>query len=179
MKEIFDVYKNKLDDFIVSLKAKVKQQPLTSQLLEEIRNEINQWGKNNLNLMFLELKSLIDSKQIDEYKKKTILERAQSLTEYGLYVAPIDLIQQEDTNSKSIYIAGATLLGASILQKLLFKKFKFVNSALLATIAYLVSKSYFSDNQNNTDVVLSYIDDAKEWLSAAFDNIYKTFEELA
>ncbi len=178
MKEIFDVYKNKLDEFIVSLKAKVKQQPLTKQLLEEIRDEINQWGKNNLNLMFLELKSKIESKQIDEEKKKAILERSQSLTEYGLYVAPIDLIQQEDINSKSYYIAGATLISAALLQKLLFKKFKFPTSAFLATIAFFVSKSYLSDDKNKIDVALSYIDDAKEWLDAAFENIYKTFKEL-
>ncbi|OSS41925.1 hypothetical protein DESAMIL20_1478 [Desulfurella amilsii] len=178
MKEIFDVYKDKLNDFIVSLKAKAKQQATTKQLLEEIRNEINQWGKNNLNLMFLELKSTLDSKSIDEEKKELILERAQSLTEYGLYVAPIDLIQQEDTNAKSLYIAGATLVGVSLLQKLLFKKFKFFNSAVLATVALLASKSYFNSNEDNTDVVSSYIDDAKEWLEAAFENIYKTFKEL-
>ncbi|MGE4546710.1 MAG: hypothetical protein AB7E28_02940 [Desulfurella sp.] len=178
MKEIFDVYKNKLNDFIVSLKSKVKQQAINKQLLEEIRNEINQWGKNNLNLMFLELKSTLDSKSIDEEKKKSVLERAQSLTEYGLYVAPIDLIQQEDTNAKSLYIAGGTLVGVSLLQKLLFKKFKFINSAVLATVALLASKSYFNNSKENNDMVLSYIDDAKEWLEAAFENIYKTFKEL-
>jgi len=178
MKEIFDVYKNKLDDFIVSLKSKAKQQAVNKQLLEEIRSEINKWGKNNLNLMFLELKSILDSKSIDEEKKKSILDRAQSLTEYGLYVAPIDLIQQEDTNAKSLYIAGGTLVVASLLQKLLFKKFKFVNSSILATVALLASKSYFNNSKDNNDVVLSYIDDAKEWLEAAFENIYKTFKEL-
>lgn len=178
MKEIFDVYKNKLDDFIVSLKTKVKQQPLSKQLLEDIRIQLNQWGKNNLNLMFLELKSMLDKKVVDEEKKKAVLERAQSLTEYGLYVAPIDLIQQDDTNAKSLYISAATLVGTSIIQKLLFKKFKFLNSTILGVLALLVSKNYFGSDQNTTELALSYIDDAKEWLSAAFENIYKTFKEL-
>lgn len=178
MKEIFDVYKNKLNDFIISLKARVKQQTINKQLLEEIRDEINKWGKNNLNLMYLELKSVLDSKSINEEKKKSVLERAQSLTEYGLYVAPIDLIQQEDANAKSLYIAGGTLVGAFLLQKLLFKRFKFASSTILAAIALLASKSYFTSSKDNTDIVLSYIDDAKEWLEAAFENIYKTFKEL-
>lgn len=178
MKEIFDVYKNKLDDFIVSLKAKVKQQPLSKQLLEDIRTQLNQWGKNNLNLMFLELKSMLDKKVVDEAKKKSVLERAQSLTEYGLYVAPIDLIQQDDTNAKSLYIAATTLVVTSIVQKLLFKKFKFLNSTILGALALFASKNYFGSNQNTAELALSYIDDAKEWLFAAFENIYKTFKEL-
>ncbi len=178
MKEIFDVYKNKLDEFITSLKSTVKQRPLTKQLLEEIRTEINQWGKNNLNLMFLELKSALDSKAVDEEKKESALERAQSLTQYGLYVAPIDLIQQDDTNTKSIYIAISTLVISSIAQKILFKKFKFINSTIFASIALLASKNYFSSNKDTTEVALSYIDDAKDWLLSAFENIYKTFKEL-
>jgi len=179
MKNIFDVYKNKLDEFIVSLKSKIKQQPISKELLEDIRREINQWGKNNLNLMFLELKSALEKKAVNEEKKKNILERAESLTQYGLYVAPIDLIQQDDVNTKSVYVGLGTLIASSIVQKALFKKFKFLNSILIGTVVYIVAKNYFGNNQNTTEVVMSYIDDAKDWLFSAFENIYKTFEELA
>lgn len=179
MKEIFDIYKNKLDNFIVELKSEVKLQSLNKELLENIRIKLNQWGKNNLNLMYMELKSAIEAKSaLDENKKKSVLERASSLTEYGLYVAPIDLIQGEQNNAQSLYIAALTVLGACALQKIIFKKFKFFNSTLLGLLTFAGSSTYFNKYQDNKESVLSYIDDAKEWLLTAFENIYKTFKEL-
>ena len=184
MEGILKNYKEKLNETILDIKAEVEETENIKDRLSEIRDELSKWGKNNLSLMFQELKSYVEKnnpKFIEDNKEKweTILDKAEALTEYGLYVAPIDLIRGEDNTVKSIYVGVGAFVGSVLFTKLAMKKAKFIPS-LLASIIGGTAAYYLLDLNKDDEMkqmLISYIDDAEDWIETAFENMHRIFKD--
>ncbi len=184
MENILDVYKQKLDDIMVDMKSEVNESLDIEDSLNKIRDELSKWGKNNLSLMFQELKNYVEKnnpKFIEENKEKweTMLDKAEALTEYGLYVAPIDLLKGKDSTAKSIYIGAGTFIGGIFFTKLVKKEVKLLPSLLTSLISGIAAYYLLDINKEEEikNMILSYIDDAKDWIETAFENMNRIFKD--
>ncbi len=184
MEKILENYKKKLEEAVVDIESRVKSASNLNEILTDVRDELARWGKEHLSKLYLELKEYVEKNNpefIEKNKEKweTMLERAQALTEYGLYVAPVDLLRSEDNIARAVYVGASALIGALIVSKFLTGKFKIIPSIALSTAggtaAYYLMGSNKDDELRQT--VLSYIKDAKEWIETAFENMYKIFKD--
>ncbi len=184
METILNTYKEKLEEIIEDMKSEVQESIKIDESLNKVRDELSKWGKNNLSLMFQELKEFVEKnnpKFIEDNKEKweTMLDKAEALTEYGLYVAPIDLLRESDNTAKSIYIGAGTFISSIVLTKLATKKPKLLPSLLTSVISGI--GAYFLLNldkdEEKKSMLLSYIDDAKDWIETAFENMYRIFKD--
>ncbi len=184
MEKILQTYRSKLDEIVVDMKSRIKSSSKLDDALVEVRDELARWGKEHLSKLYLELKDYVEKNNpefIEKNKEKweVMLDKAQALTEYGLYVAPIDLLRDEDTLAKSVYVGVGALLGGLILSKIITGKMRLLPSVVLSVgggaASYYLMGSNKEDEIKNT--VLAYIDDAKEWIDTAFENMYKIFKD--
>lgn len=184
MNNILESYKRELEDFIIDTKWKIRKSSNLDKTLESIRDELSQWGKEKLRSMFEELKTYVEKNNpvfIKNNKEKweTILDKSEALTEYGLYVAPIDLFGSEDAVAKAVYVGAGTFIGSIILTKLATKKAGIVQS-LLASILGGVTAYYLFDLNSEEDAkntAINYIDDARDWINTAFENMNRIFKD--
>ncbi len=186
MDKILSEYKEKLEDIIVDMKSEVKESFDINESLNKVRDELSKWGKNNLSLMFQELKGYVEKnnpKFIEENKEKweTMLDKADALTQYGLYVAPIDLLRSSDNTAKSIYVGAGAFVSSIVFTKLAMKKAKFLPSLLTSVISGVAAYYLLDANKDEEmkNMLLSYIDDAKDWIDTAFENMYRIFKDAA
>ncbi len=186
MEKILNAYKEKLEDIIIDMKSEVKESLDIEESLNKVRDELSKWGKNNLSLMFQELKGYVEKnnpKFIEENKEKweTMLDKAEALTEYGLYVAPIDLLRSSDNTAKSIYVGAGALLSSIVFTKFAMKKAKFIPSLLTSVLSGFAAYYLLGMNKDEEmkSMLLGYIDDAKDWIETAFENMHKIFKDAA
>ncbi len=186
MEDILKKYKAMLDDEVVQIKTRIRSSGKVEEELERIRDELARWGKEHLSKLFLELKGLVEKNNPEFIEKnpekwETMLDKAEALTEYGLYVAPVDLLKGEDAASKAIYVGAGALVGSLVLTKVLTGKVRlfpsFVVSLASGGASYYLLNIGKEDEIKNT--VVGYIDDAKEWIETAFENMYKIFKDAA
>lgn len=182
MNSILEKYKSKSNDVIAQIKQKVNSSDNMKDTLENIREELSSWGKENINLLTSELKEYINKNNPDFIAKnkdkwEMILDKAQALSEYGLYVAPIDLLTNNEDVAKATYVGVASFLSSILLTKIVTKKVHFVASVLTSVasgfVAYYMLETKKGDEK---DLIMNYIDDAHEWINTAFENTYKTFQ---
>ena len=184
MEDILNRYKDKLDSVIGELKTKVKFENDVDKILEDVRNELSNWGKDNLKMMLSELKSYVENNNegfIDnnEEKWKTILDKGEALSEYGLYVAPVDLLKESEIPTESIYIGTGAFVGSLLLTKLISKKAKILPSIIVSVLSGFAAYYAFKDvrTERVRESAINYIDDAYDWMSTAFENMYRIFKD--
>jgi hypothetical protein len=185
VEKILETYKTKLNDTIMNIKTKVENTESVSDILDEIRDEIYQNGKTFLKLMFNELKSYVEANKQDfiennKEKWEKILDKAEALSEYGLYVAPIDLIKNNENTTKAAYISAGTFFGSIVFTKLSSKKAKLLSS-LFASIASGAIAYYVLDlnkDEKLKESLNGYIDDAADWMFTALENMYRIFQDV-
>ncbi len=184
MNSILESYKRGLEDFIIDTKWKIRESSDLDKTLESVRDELSQWGKEKLHSMFEELKTYVEKNNPEFIKNnrekwETILDKSKALTEYGLYVAPIDLFGSEDAIAKAAYVGAGTFVGSIVLTKLITKKAGVLQS-LLASIIGGVAAYYLFDLNSEEDIkntAINYIDDAKDWINTAFENMNRIFKD--
>ncbi len=186
MDEILGSYKEKLEEKINEVKREIEDSVDMSRRIDEIRDDLSSWGKSNLNLLFLELKGYIEKnnpsfiKDNDE-KWKEILDRAKALTEYGLYVAPLELVKGKSRNIVPVYVGVGGFLGGSALSKVLFRRSFMLINALLSGLGGAVSYYVLGPRmkERRKKLALEYIDEVKDWIETAFENMVRVFKEAA
>ncbi len=184
MENILETYKNKLDDFSAELRRRVYIENDIESALDDIKNELADFGKSNLKMLFSELKSYIEKNNPDFIKNnkekwEKILDKADALSEYGLYVAPIDLLRNNDNSAKAVYVGLGTFLSSALLTKITSKKVKFLPSVLSSLLGGAAAYYLFNLNKDDKmkEALIGYMDDAHDWISTAFENMYKIFKD--
>ncbi|AEA33280.1 hypothetical protein [Hippea maritima] len=182
MENILKVYKEKLANEIAKKKAEVKTAIDINAALDKVRDELSNSGRNLLSMLFTELKGYIEKNkpefiQNNKDKWENMLERAKALTEYGLYVAPVDLLKDKE-NLAPVYVGVGAFAATTLTSKLLTKKFRPITAALASVIggaAYYIL--YGKDESKERELLSQYIDDANDWIKTALDNMYKIFKD--
>ncbi len=183
MDTILESYKDKLDKAISEKKSEViGSEARFDILVEMVRDELSDMGKQLLADFYDELVKYVEENRkefIENNKDKweEILERARSLKEYGLYVAPVELLKEEN-NTIPVLVGFGAFAAASIGSKLFFKKFKFIPSAIVGVAAYFGYGYLFGEDEGKRrEMLLEYIDDAQDWMRTALENMYKIFQD--
>ncbi len=183
MEAILESYKDRLDEEISKRKSEIiGSESRFDILVEKVRDDLSDIGKRLLADFYDELVKYVEENKKDfiennKDKWEEILERANSLKEYGLYVAPVELLKEEN-NTIPILVGVGTFTTTSIVSKLIFKKFKFISSALVGVAAYFgYSHLFGEDKGKKREMLLEYVNDAQDWIETALDNMYKIFQD--
>ncbi len=184
MENLLKSYKDKLNDIINKLEAKIRLEDNMDSVLEDVRNELSSWGRDNLKNMYLELKDYVEKNSPDfiknnEEKWKTMLDKAEALSEYGLYVAPIDLLKESEMPTKAFMVGAGTLLSSLLLTKIASKKAKLIPS-LFTSILSGVAAYYVLEGDKTEKIresAINYVEDARDWIDTAFENMYRIFKD--
>ena len=183
MEEVIESYKSALREKISEIREEISKTENIKQKMDNLREELSQWGRSNLNSMFLQLKSYIEEhnpKFIENNKEKwdSILDKAQALTEYGLYIAPLDLLKTDDKKIQVTYVGIGTFFATALFSKLISKKIK-VFPALLTSALGGVGAYYLLGNSDEEakNLAVEYVEDAHDWIKTAFENMYRAFQE--
>ena len=182
MERILNVYKEKLEKEIAKKKGEVRGTARFEELVDRIREDLSNIGRNLLAMFYQELVGYVEQNNasfIESNKDKwdSILERANSLKEYGLYVAPVELIKEEN-NTLPLAIGVGSFIAAGVLTKLFTKKIKVVPSILIGAIGGVGYNLLFGEDEvKRREMLLEYIDDAQDWMKTALDNMYKIFQD--
>ena len=182
MEQILNRYIEKLEKEITSKKAEVEATAKIEDIVEEIRDELSNTGRNLLSMFYQEMVRYIEKNNpqfIENNKEKweEILDRASALKEYGLYVAPIELIQ-EDNSTLPLAVGLGSFIAAGVITKLLMKKVKLVPAAIIGAIGGLGYNLLFGEDEiRKREMLIEYIDDAGDWIKTALNNMYKIFKD--
>ncbi len=182
MEKILGTYKDKLEKEISKKKVEVETAVKFEEIVDRIREELSNIGRNLLSMFYQELIRYVEQNNPDfisnnKEKWEEILDRAGALKEYGLYVAPIELIK-EDNKTLPFAIGVGSFLAAGVLTKILMKKVKFIPAVIIGTVGGLGYDLFFGeDEQKRKQMLLEYIDDAHDWIKTALDNMYKIFQD--
>lgn len=184
MEKIIESYKDALREKISGIRKEISETEDIKQKMDDLREELSEWGKSNLNSMFSQLKSYIEEhnpKFIEDNKEKwdSILDKAQALTEYGLYIAPLDLLRTDDKKVQAAYVGIGTFFATALFSKLISKKIKvfpaLLTSALGGVGAYYLFE--YNSDEEAKDLAIEYVEDAHDWIKTAFENMYRAFQE--
>lgn len=184
MEEIIESYKSALREKISEIREEIAKTENIKQKMDDLREELSQWGKSNLNSMFSQLKSYVEKhnpKFIENNKEKwdSILDKAQALTEYGLYIAPLDLLRTDDKKVQATYVGIGTFFATALFSKLISKKIKvfpaLLTSALGGVGAYYLLE--YNSDEESKNLAVEYVEDAHDWIKTAFENMYRAFQE--
>ncbi len=182
MEKILNIYKEKLEKEIAKKKGEVRGTAKFEDLVDRIREDLSNIGRNLLAMFYQELVRYVEQNNPDFIKNNkdkwdSILERANSLKEYGLYVAPIDLIKEEN-NTLPLAIGVGSFVAAGVITKLLLKKVKILPAALIGAIGGVGYNLIFGEDESKKrEMLLEYIDDAQDWMRTALENMYKIFQD--
>ncbi len=182
MEQILSIYKEKLDKEIAEKKGEVRGTARFDELVDKIREDLSNIGRNLLAMFYQELVGYVEQNNasfIENNKEKwdSILERANSLKEYGLYVAPVELIKEEN-NTLPLAIGVGSFVAASVITKLLVKKVKILPAILVGAIGGVGYNLMFGEDEvKRREMLLEYVDDAQEWIRTALENMYKIFQD--
>ncbi len=182
MKDILEAYKEKLDREISAKKAEVRTAINISEEIDKIRNDLSLIGKNLLSMFYQELVRYVEEKNPDFIKNNKdkwdeILDKANALREYGLYVAPIELLKEEN-KTLPIAVGTGAFIAAGVLTKLLLKRIKIIPAVIVGAIGGVGYNIFFGEDENKKREMLEqYIDDAYDWIKTALENMYKIFQD--
>ncbi len=187
MKKILEKYNNKLSELTSILKTDYSIQIIPEKdVLEDLKKKLEDWGKSNLQSMLTDLTNFVE-KNCKEYITKNkqewedIKRRAKIASEYGLYLAPIDLINVERSGIKATAVGSSVVLSNIFLSRLIGKKLlDFSSSLILGGVAGFVSYLLFKEKEEMGmgTLIEGYINDSEEWISTAFENVFSVFEEI-
>jgi hypothetical protein len=187
MKKILEKYNNKLSEFTSILKTDYSIQIIPEKdVLEDLKKKLEDWGKSNLQSMLTDLTNFVE-KNCKEYITKNkqewedIKRRAKIASEYGLYLAPIDLINVERSGIKATAVGSSVVLSNIFLSRLIRKKLlDFSSSLILGGVAGFVSYLLFKEKEEMGmgTLIEGYINDSEEWISTALENVFSVFEEI-
>ncbi len=184
MESILQSYKQKLDDAVSDIKIKIDNTDNVAEILEDIKEKLSTVGQSNLKMLFNELKSFIEKNNPDfiknnQEKWNTIIDKGGALCEYGLYVAPLDLLRNDDETAKTAYIGIGTFLGSAFLSKLFSKKVKLLPVVLASAVSAAAAYYMFDLNkdENLKNALNLYIDDAHDWINTALENMLRIFKD--
>ncbi|MCK4278909.1 MAG: hypothetical protein KAW82_06970 [Desulfurellaceae bacterium] len=187
MKKILEKYNNKLSEFTSILKTDYSIQIIPEKdVLEDLKKKLEDWGKSNLQSMLADLTNFVE-KNCKEYITKNkqewedIKRRAKIASEYGLYLAPIDLINVERSGIKATAVGSSVVLSNIFLSRLIRKKLlDFSSSLILGGVAGFVSYLLFKEKEEMGmgTLIEGYINDSEEWISTALENVFSVFEEI-
>ncbi len=187
MKKILEKYNNKLSEFTSILKTDYSIQIIPEKdVLEDLKKKLEDWGKSNLQSMLTDLTNFVE-KNCKEYITKNkqewedIKRRAKIASEYGLYLAPIDLINVERSGIKATAVGSSVVLSNIFLSRLIRKKLLgFSSSLILGGVAGFVSYLLFKEKEEMGmgTLIEGYINDSEEWISTALENVFSVFEEI-
>jgi hypothetical protein len=187
MKKILETYKNKLSEFASILKTDYSIQIAPEKdVLEDLKKKLEDWGKSNLQSMLTDLTNFVE-KNCKEYITKNkqewedIERRAKIASEYGLYLAPIDLINVEKSGIKATAVGSAVVLSNIFLSRLIKKKLlDFSSSLIIGGITGFVSYYLFKEKEEMGmgTLIEGYINDSEEWINTALENVFSVFEEI-
>ncbi|WP_022669815.1 hypothetical protein [Hippea alviniae] len=182
MEKVLKAYLDKLMDEISKKKAEVRLSRDFEGILDKVRDDLSAIGKNLLSMFFMELKGYIERNKpefIENNKEKwqDMLDRAEALTEYGLYVAPVDILK-EQTKITPTYLGAGVLVATGLISKLLTKKVRVLPAFALALASGVVYSNFYDDKEKKQkDVLEEYINDAYDWIKTALENMYKIFKD--
>ncbi len=184
MDKIIEFYKDALREKISDVRGEISETEDVKQKMDNLRDELSDWGKSNLNSMFSQLKSYVEEHNptfIKENKEKwdSIIDKAQALTEYGLYIAPLDLLRADDKKIQAAYVGIGSFFATALFSKLIFKKTKLLTSlftSVLGGVGAYYLLEYNSDEEAR-HLAVEYIEDAHDWIKTAFENMYRAFQE--
>ncbi len=182
MEKVLKAYRDKLMNEISRKKAEVKLARDFEGILNKVRDELSSTGKNLLSMFFMELKGYVERNNpefIEKNKEKwqDMLQRAEALTEYGLYVAPVDILKDQ-VKLTPASVGASVFVTAGVASKLLTKKVKMLPAIALALVSGIVySKFYNNKEKSQKDVLEEYINDAQDWIKTALENMYKIFKD--
>ncbi|MCD6129854.1 MAG: hypothetical protein J7J10_02760 [Deltaproteobacteria bacterium] len=187
MKKILEKYNNKLSELTSTLKTDYSIQIIPEKdVLEDLKKKLEDWGKSNLQSMLTDLTNFVE-KNCKEYITKNkqewenIKRRAKIASEYGLYLAPIDLINVERSGIKATAVGSTVVLSNIFLSRLIRKKLlDFSSSLIVGGIIGFVSYLLFKEKEEmgTGTLIEGYINDSKEWISTALENVFSVFEEI-
>ena len=187
MKKILEKYNNKLSEFTSVLKADYSIQIIPEKdVLEDLRRKLEEWGKNNLQSILTDLTNFVEE-NCKEYITKNkqewedVKRRAKIASEYGLYLAPIDLISVEKSRVKAAAVGSTVILSNIFLSRLIRKKLlDFPSSLILGGVAGFVSYLLFKEKEEAGmgTLIEGYISDSEEWIRTALENVFSVFEEI-
>ncbi len=187
MEKILEKYKNKLSEFTSILKTDYSIQIAPEKdVLEDLKKKLEDWGKSNLQSMLTELTNFVEE-NCKEYITKNkqewedIERRAKIASEYGLYLAPIDLINVEKSRIKATAVGSAVVLSNIFLSRLIKKKLlDFSSSLIIGGIIGFVSYYLFKEKEEMGmgTLIEGYINDSEEWINTALENVFSVFEEI-
>jgi hypothetical protein len=187
MKKILETYKNKLSEFASILKTDYSIQIAPEKdVLEDLKKKLEDWGKSNLQSMLTDLTNFVE-KNCKEYITKNkqewedIERRAKIASEYGLYLAPIDLINVEKSGIKATAVGSVVVLSNIFLSRLIKKKLlDFSSSLIIGGITGFVSYYLFKEKEEMGmgTLIEGYINDSEEWINTALENVFSVFEEI-
>ncbi len=183
MEEIIESYKSALREKISEIREEISKTENIKQKMDNLREELSQWGRSNLNSMFLQLKSYIEEhnpKFIENNKEKwdAILDKAQALSEYGLYIAPLDLLRTDDKKIQATYVGIGTFFAAALFSKLILKKIKVFPTLLTSALGGVGAYYLLGNNDEEAkNLAVEYVEDAHDWIKTAFENMYRAFQE--
>lgn len=187
MKKILEKYNNKLSEFTSILKTDYSIQIIPEKdVLEDLKKKLEDWGKSNLQSMLTDLTNFVE-KNCKEYITKNkqewedIKRRAKIASEYGLYLAPIDLINVERSGIKATAVGSSVVLSNIFLSRLIRKKLlDFSSSLIVGGIIGFVSYLLFKEKEEmgTGTLIEGYINDSEEWIGTALENVFSVFEEI-
>jgi hypothetical protein len=187
MKKILEKYNNKLSEFTSILKTDYSIQIIPEKdVLEDLKKKLEGWGKSNLQSMLTDLTNFAE-KNCKEYITKNkqewedIKRRAKIASEYGLYLAPIDLINVEKSRVRGVLVGSSVVLSNIFLSRLIRKKLlDFSSSLIVGGIAGFVSYLLFKEKEEmgTGTLIEGYINDSSEWIGTALENVFSVFEEI-
>ncbi|MEA1995268.1 MAG: hypothetical protein U9N18_03835 [Campylobacterota bacterium] len=187
MKKVLEKYNNKLSEFTSILKTDYSIQIIPEKdVLEDLKKKLEDWGKSNLQSMLTDLTNFVE-KNCKEYITKNkqqwedIKRRAKIASEYGLYLAPIDLINVEKSRIKATAVGSSVVLSNIFLSRLIRKKLlDFSSSLIVGGIIGFVSYLLFKEKEEmgTGTLIEGYINDSEEWISTALENVFSVFEEI-
>ncbi len=183
MEDILKTYIDSLEEEIAQKKVEVRlSQEDFNEILDKVRDDLSATGKNLLETLFNELKSKIEKDNpefIEKNKEKwqDMLDRAEALKEYGLYVAPVDILK-EQFDITPTYVGAGIVLAVGVLTKLFTKKVRILPAVALGLAGGIAYSNYYEDKEKRQKEALEeYINDAYDWIKTALENMYKIFKD--
>ncbi|WP_035587559.1 hypothetical protein [Hippea jasoniae] len=182
MENILKFYKDELVKQVDAKRVEINNARSADEIVEKIREDLSTIGRSLLSKMFVELKGYVENNKPDFIEKNAdkwneILEKAKALTEYGLYVAPIDILKDAE-GIKPAYVGVGAFALAALTSKLTTKKFRPLLSLVVSLAGSVAYSTFFGkDERDEKEFLLKYVDDAYEWIKTALENMYKVFQD--